>query len=92
MAAAQIQGDLLPIILMIVDRDIVSIRRNRRQRFPPQMGQSVIAKLRFLPRDSAQAIQVQVKSLYLTMNDADLMREIERMTFDHGKTEILGSK
>jgi hypothetical protein len=29
-----------------------------------------------------------VKSLYLTINDADLVREIDRLTFDHGKTEI----
>ncbi len=32
-----------------------------------------------------------VKSLYLTINDADLVREIDRLTFDHGKTEIWGS-
>ncbi len=29
-----------------------------------------------------------VKSVYLAINDADLVREIERLTFDHGKTEI----
>lgn len=29
-----------------------------------------------------------VKSLYLTINDADLVRVIDRLTFDHGKTEI----
>ena len=26
-----------------------------------------------------------VKSVYLTISDADLVREIDRMTFDHGK-------
>lgn len=31
-----------------------------------------------------------VKSLYLTINDEDLVREIDRLTFDHGKTEIWG--
>jgi len=29
-----------------------------------------------------------VKSLYLTINDEKLVREIDRLTFDHGKTEI----
>lgn len=33
-----------------------------------------------------------VKSLYLTINDADLVREIDRLTFDHGKTEIWGQE
>jgi len=33
-----------------------------------------------------------VKSLYLTINDEDLVREIDRLTFDHGKTEIWGQK
>ncbi len=33
-----------------------------------------------------------VKSLYLAINDADLVREIDRLTFDHGRTEIWGSK
>lgn len=33
-----------------------------------------------------------VKSLYLTINDADLVREIDRLTFDHGKTEIWGQR
>jgi hypothetical protein len=28
------------------------------------------------------------KSAYLTISDADLVREIDRLTFDHGKTEI----
>ena len=31
-----------------------------------------------------------VKSLYLTISDTDLVREIDRLTFDHGKTEIWG--
>ena len=31
-----------------------------------------------------------VKSLYLAISDADLVREIDRLTFDHGKTEIWG--
>ena len=31
-----------------------------------------------------------VKSVYLTISDADLVREIDRLTFDHGKTEIWG--
>lgn len=29
-----------------------------------------------------------VKSLYLAINDADLVREIDRLTFDHRKAEI----
>jgi hypothetical protein len=29
-----------------------------------------------------------VKSLYLAINDADLVRKIDRLTFDHGRTEI----
>ncbi len=33
-----------------------------------------------------------VKSLYLAINDADLVREIDRLTFDHGRTEIWGQK
>ena len=33
-----------------------------------------------------------VKSVYLTISAADLVREIDRLTFDHGKTEIGGSK
>ena len=33
-----------------------------------------------------------VKSLYLTINDEDLVREIDRLTFDHGKTEIWGRR
>jgi hypothetical protein len=33
-----------------------------------------------------------VKSLYLTINDEDLVSEIDRLTFDHGKTEIWGQK
>ncbi len=33
-----------------------------------------------------------VKSLYLTISDADLVREIDKLTFDHGKTEIWGQK
>ena len=42
----------------------------------------------------AAAIVVQgdrkkdVKSVYLTISDADLVREIDRLTFDHGNTEI----
>ena len=31
-----------------------------------------------------------VKSLYSTISDADLVREIDHLTFDHGKTEIWG--
>jgi hypothetical protein len=31
-----------------------------------------------------------VKSLYLTINDEDLVREVDRLTFDHGETEIWG--
>jgi hypothetical protein len=31
-----------------------------------------------------------VKSVYLTISDADLVREIDRFTFDHGKMEIWG--
>jgi hypothetical protein len=33
-----------------------------------------------------------VKSVYLTISDADLVREIDRLTFDHGKTEIWGQR
>ncbi len=33
-----------------------------------------------------------VKSVYLTISDADLVREIDRLSFDHGKTEIWGQK
>ncbi len=33
-----------------------------------------------------------VKSVHLTISDADLLREIDRLTFDHGKTEIWGQK
>ncbi len=33
-----------------------------------------------------------VKSVYLAINDADLVREIDRLTFDHGKTEIWGQR
>jgi hypothetical protein len=33
-----------------------------------------------------------VKSLYLTINDEDLVREIERLSLDHGKTEIWGAE
>lgn len=33
-----------------------------------------------------------VKSVYLTISDADLVREIDKLTFDHGKTEIWGTK
>lgn len=33
-----------------------------------------------------------VKSLYITISDEDLVREIDRLTFDHGETEIWGSK
>jgi hypothetical protein len=29
-----------------------------------------------------------VKSVYLTISDADLVREIDRLTFDHGKMKI----
>jgi len=31
-----------------------------------------------------------VKSVYLTISDEDLVREIDRLTFDHGETEIWG--
>ena len=30
------------------------------------------------------------KSLYHTIGDANLVRDIDRLTFDHGKTEIWG--
>ncbi len=33
-----------------------------------------------------------VKSVYLTISDAVLVREIDRLTFDHGKTEIWGQR
>jgi len=33
-----------------------------------------------------------VKSLYLTISDADLVREIDRQSFGDGKTEIGGQK
>jgi hypothetical protein len=33
-----------------------------------------------------------LKSFYLTITDADLVREIDRLTFDHGKTEIWGQR
>lgn len=33
-----------------------------------------------------------VKSLYLTISDTDLVREIDKLTFDRGKTEIWGQK
>ncbi len=33
-----------------------------------------------------------VKSVYLASNDSDLVREIDRLTFDHGKTEIWGQR
>ena len=33
-----------------------------------------------------------VKSLYLSVNDEDLVREIDWLTFDHGKTEIWSHK
>jgi len=33
-----------------------------------------------------------VKSLYLTINAEDLVREIGRLSVDHGKTEIGGQK
>jgi hypothetical protein len=33
-----------------------------------------------------------VKSLYLTINGEDLVRRIDRLTFDDGKTEIWGQK
>jgi hypothetical protein len=33
-----------------------------------------------------------VKSVYLTISDADLLREIDKLTFDHGKTEIWGQR
>ncbi|MGO9568071.1 MAG: hypothetical protein ACLP5H_11060 [Desulfomonilaceae bacterium] len=32
------------------------------------------------------------RSVYLSISDQDLVREINRLTFDHGKTEIWGSK
>ena len=32
------------------------------------------------------------RSMHLTISDADLVREIDRLTFDHGKTEIWCSK
>lgn len=33
-----------------------------------------------------------VKSLYIAISDEDLVREIDRLTFDHGKTEIWGQR
>jgi len=33
-----------------------------------------------------------VKSVYLTISDEDLVREIDRLTFDHGKMEIWGQR
>ncbi len=33
-----------------------------------------------------------VKSVYLTINDADLVREIDRLTWDLGKTKIWGQR
>ncbi len=33
-----------------------------------------------------------VKSIYLTIGDADLVKEIDKLTFDHGKTDIWGTK
>ncbi len=33
-----------------------------------------------------------VKSVYLTISDADSVREIDKLTFDHGKTDIWGQK
>jgi hypothetical protein len=33
-----------------------------------------------------------VKSVLLAISDDDLLREIDRLTFDHGKTEIWGKK
>jgi hypothetical protein len=32
-----------------------------------------------------------VKSLYLSISDEDLVKEIDLLTFDHGETEIWGS-
>jgi hypothetical protein len=32
------------------------------------------------------------RSVYLSISDEDLVREIDRLTFDHGKTEIWGQK
>jgi hypothetical protein len=31
-------------------------------------------------------------SVYLSVSDEDLIREIDRLTFDHGKTEIWGQR
>jgi len=31
-------------------------------------------------------------SVYLSVSDEDLVRETDRLTFDHGKTEIWGQK
>jgi hypothetical protein len=36
------------------------------------------------PRDR----NTDVKTVYLATSEADLVREIDRLTFDHGKTEI----
>jgi hypothetical protein len=33
-----------------------------------------------------------VKSVYLTISDVDLVREIDWLTFDYGKTEIWGQE
>jgi hypothetical protein len=33
-----------------------------------------------------------VKSLYITIIDKDLVREIDRLTFNYGKTEIWGQQ
>jgi len=33
-----------------------------------------------------------MKSVLLKISDADLLREIDRLTFDHGKTEIWGQE
>jgi hypothetical protein len=33
-----------------------------------------------------------VKSVYLPISDADLVREIDKLAFDHGKTETWGQK
>lgn len=33
-----------------------------------------------------------VKSVYLTVSDADLARELGRLTFDHGKSETWGRR
>jgi hypothetical protein len=38
------------------------------------------------------AEEKRLKSLYLCLNDEDLVREIDKLTFDHGKTEIWGQK